>query len=83
LQRKLAESAEVEEPEPARGRVSFGSPVSFTPARNVEPPRTRQRSSSGSRRQPKGTIEQVLDSRVGREVAGQVMRGIFGLLKGR
>jgi DNA helicase HerA-like ATPase len=87
LQRKLAESAEVEdEPEPARGRVSFGPPVSFTPARNVEPPRTRRastRSSGSSRRRQKGALEEVLDSRVGREVAGQVMRGIFGLLKGR
>jgi uncharacterized protein len=87
LQRKIEEAEKVEEPQP----VSFGPPVSFREPRNVEPPRSRRTSTARSRREPKGVIEEALDSRiaqnVGRQVARtvtqQVVRGLFGLLKGR
>ena len=86
LQRKIAEAETVQEPE----RVSFGAPVTFREPRNVEPPRARRTTTSRAR-QPKGVIEEALDSRlaqnVGRQVARtvtqQVVRGLFGLLKGR
>ena len=84
LQRKLAESAEAEE-RAESGRVSFGPPVSFGTPRNVEPPRSRSTSSRGGR-QRMSTVEKMANQAVRqatRTVTQQVMRGIFGLLKGK
>ena len=92
LKRKL-EAAEVDEVESER--VTFGKRVRFDAPQDAELPRTeylRTRRSAGRRRaQPKGVLEEVMDSRiaqnVGRQVARtvtqSVVRGIFGMLKGR
>ncbi len=86
LARKLAASSEQEEAEEAPQRVSFGAPVRFTPAKNVEPPRTRSRASASRpaparRRQEKGLVEEVLGSAAAKQVGKQVVRELFGLLK--
>ncbi|HKO54915.1 MAG TPA: helicase HerA-like domain-containing protein, partial [Thermoanaerobaculia bacterium] len=78
LARKLASSVEQEEEAPAPKRVSFGAPVRFTAAKNVEPPRTRSRSTTSrpapSRgRQEKGLVEEVLGSPAAKQVGKQVV----------
>src|ERR1051325_6996159 len=72
LAKKLAASVEQEEEEAPR-RVSFGAPVRFTKAKNVEPPRTRSKRPSPGLRPPspraagrgaggEGLLEEVLGS---------------------
>ena len=71
LERKIAEAANIPEPQP----------------KNVAPPRA----GATSRREPKGAVEKALGSRMAQNVARQatrtvtqaVVRGLFGLLKGR
>lgn len=91
LQRKLAAAAEEAESEK---QVSFGKRVTFDKPEPIDvvPRSTRSGGGSSRRRaEPKGIVEEVLGSRmaqnVGRQVARtatqQIMRGIFGMLKGR
>jgi uncharacterized protein len=86
LQKRLEEAAQVEEPEPPRefDRPEYGPPVSFGGG-------TRRRSSGTSTRRQaarprKSSIERMATSAVNqatRTVTQQIVRGIFGMLKGR
>ena len=81
LQRKIADSMEAV---PPAGNVRIREP------QPLEPPRS-SRGGRGAARQPKGVFEEVMRSRIaqnmGRQVARtvtqQVVRGIFGMLKGK
>ncbi|MGZ8797954.1 MAG: helicase HerA-like domain-containing protein [Thermoanaerobaculia bacterium] len=81
LQKKIADSVEVVEVPRGNGRIREPRPL--------EPPRSQSR--GGRRSQPRSVIEEVLGSRMAQNVARQatrtvtqqVMRGIFGMLKGK
>ena len=85
LQRKIAASADVAEPAPPSRNVPIREP------QPLEPPRSQYPSTRGGRKEDKGVIGEMMNSRiaqnVGRQVARtvtqQVMRGIFGMLKGK
>ncbi len=86
LQRKMQESAEVADEATDRQE---GDRFEW---REQAPPRARSSSRASSRtRQPKSAVEQALGSRIAQNIARQatrtvtqqIMRGIFGMLKGR
>jgi DNA helicase HerA-like ATPase len=83
LQRKLAEAAALEEPQQqsyAPPRPDYGPPVSFDDG-------PRRRSTGGRASRPrKSAVERVTQNVVNqaaRTVTQQLVRGIFGMLKGR
>jgi DNA helicase HerA-like ATPase len=96
LQRKMAESETVEEPQ-----VRPGDDFDWRQTSARRPPASRRaepadyapapRRSARSRKEPKGVIESALESRMAQNIARQatrtvtqsIVRGIFGMLKGR
>jgi DNA helicase HerA-like ATPase len=85
LQKRMEESAEEDAREGEYGTPDFGEPVSFGASKKVKAPKASR--APRARKPEKGIIEEALGSRMAQNVARQatrsIVRGIFGMLKGR